>query len=71
MIFITDLHFFIQGYVLLIDSLYIFLFMSCREAIEGIMPAMKESIKEMKAHCYKNLEQQHNRPAEAPVLFVS
>ena len=35
------------------------------------MPAMKGSIKEMKLQCYKSLEQQHSRPAQAPVLFVS
>ncbi|KAL9987039.1 hypothetical protein ACROYT_G001274 [Oculina patagonica] len=42
---------------------------SLRAAIEETMPAMKESIKEMKVQCYRTLEQKHSKPSEAPVLF--
>ena len=34
------------------------------------MPAMKESIKEMKLQCYRTLEQKQSKSSGAPVLFV-
>ncbi|KAK2564631.1 HAUS augmin-like complex subunit 6 [Acropora cervicornis] len=42
-----------------------------REAIERIMPDMKESVRKMKLHSSKNLEQKRGKPAEAPIMFVS
>ena len=32
---------------------------------------MKESVKKMKLHSCKNLEQKGGKPAEAPIMFVS
>ena len=35
------------------------------------MPDIKESVRKMKLHSYKNLEQKGDKPAEAPIMFVS
>jgi len=48
----------------------LYTFNSHRAAIEETMPAVKESIKEMKLQCYRTLEQKKCKPSGAPVLFV-